>query len=380
LPLALVEPHLLEAKRQLSWTLAQGPLHVIALWELWLGLRAELRRRYKQQARKQQQLKLQAAAKAAGAGQRQEHKEAGEGEEDPEIVAATEAAVEAAAVGAGAASPAGLMLSFEADPLDPNASIKVHRGVRTRVLGRSAFLQPWHIVTLERALPEMQQDYDWVLLYSLKRHGAALVSLFERCRGHCQTLLVVQDEDGVVFGGFATDEWRNKGDAYFGDGQSFLFSFKGDRFAKYSWTRSNNYFQLSNLGGLAMGGGGHFGLMLDGELHRGSSDACATYGSHSLSGSKTFTITDVEVWGFRSPALYEPPPPRSCLTRAGSSLSGSGDGELVPSPTRMEHRAGSIGSSSGGNGRQRRAPRRVGLAESLSLNHDYMQHEGDRAV
>lgn len=76
------------------------------------------------------------------------------------------------------------------------------------------------------------QDYDWVLLYSLKRHGTSLVSLFERCRGHRFSLLVVQDEAGAVFGGYATDEWRNKGDAYYGDGQSFLWTFLGDRFTK----------------------------------------------------------------------------------------------------------------------------------------------------
>ena len=209
LPLALVEPHLLEAKRQLSWTLAQGPMHVIALWELWLGLRAELQRRYKQQhaKRQRQQQSQQAAAPKATAAVETKDAE-GADDDDPEVRAATEEA----------ASSAGALLGLglEADPLDPNVAIKAHRGVRTRVLGKSSILQPWHILALERALPEMNQDYDWVQLYSLKRHGAALFSLFERCRGHRFSLLVVQDEDGVVFGGFATDEWGNKGDAFYG--------------------------------------------------------------------------------------------------------------------------------------------------------------------
>jgi hypothetical protein len=47
---------------------------------------------------------------------------------------------------------------LEADLLDPNVAIKASRGgVRTRVIGRSAVLEPWHVLALERALPEMQQ-------------------------------------------------------------------------------------------------------------------------------------------------------------------------------------------------------------------------------
>lgn len=269
---------------------------------------------------------------------------------------------------------------MELDPLDANVTLKVHHGVRTRVIGRSAILEPWHVLALERALPEMQQDYDWVLLYSLKQHGASLISLFERCRGHSASLLVVKDEDGVVFGGYATDEWRNKEDAYYGDGQCFLFSFSGGRFAKYGWTHKNNYFQLGNARrGLAMGGGGHFGLMLDGELHRGSSDTCATFDNQPLAGRKTFSAADVEVWGFQSTTLCEAPSPSSCLPHLHTRIVSGSGGE--GSPTR--HRRGSSGSSGGngnGGGRQRHAPHRAGLAEHLRTTHDYTQQEGERAV
>lgn len=142
---------------------------------------------------------------------------------------------------------------------------------------------------------------------------------------------------------------------------------------------------LANLGGLAMGGGGHFGLMLDGELHRGSSGACATFGSQTLAGSKTFTIVDVEVWGFQSPALYEPPSPGGCLGGGGArsgSLSGS-EGDLVhlSSPRERRGSSNSHGGGGGSNGRARRAPHRVGLAESLSTSHDYVTRDaGERAV
>jgi hypothetical protein len=80
-----------------------------------------------------------------------------------------------------------------------------------------------------------------------------------------------------------------------GAGESFLFTFKDQRFMKYTWTRANSYFQLSNASGLAMGGGGHFGLYLDQDLYHGSSDTCSTFGSPSLSPGKLFEVVALEV-------------------------------------------------------------------------------------
>ena len=46
-----------------------------------------------------------------------------------------------------------------------------------------------------------------------------MYSIFERCRGHPYTLLVVQDNQGTVFGGFASDVWRDHKDQYYGSGR-----------------------------------------------------------------------------------------------------------------------------------------------------------------
>lgn len=153
LPLPLVEPHLLEAKRQLSWTLAQGPLHVTALWELWLGLRTELQRRYKEENSARERRQQQGASSSAAAAAGLEDDWEGKGRMAWE-----------ASLGSGAGSPVGGRLlqqqqqQLEVDPLDPSVAIKASRGgVRTRVIGRSAVLEPWQVLALERALPEMQQ-------------------------------------------------------------------------------------------------------------------------------------------------------------------------------------------------------------------------------
>lgn len=95
---------------------------------------------------------------------------------------------------------------------------------------------------------------------------------------------------GGVFGGFATRVWMEKGESYYGDGESFVWSLVGEVGAegeaplrKYAWSTENSYFQLStSKDGLAMGGGGSFALFVDPELLNGSSGACETFFSSPL--------------------------------------------------------------------------------------------------
>jgi hypothetical protein len=273
LPMEAVEPHTLEMKRQVSWALAQGPVTVQSLWELWLAVRAELRRRYREVHRGEEEAEEEEGRRRRKGGRQ---------EEDAEV---------------------DLACFLEADPKDDQVVYKVSKGVRSRMLGKSAIMAPWQVITLERSLPEEHQDRDWLLLYSLKKHGAAMHSIFERCKSHRYSLLCLSDSDGVVFGGMASEEWKDRKDRYFGSGESFLFSFKGDKFVKYTWTRSNSYFMLASHGiGLAMGGGQNFGLFVSPDLMHGSSDHCETFGSAALSRKKTFDVVNIEVWGFGAPA------------------------------------------------------------------------------
>jgi len=182
---------------------------------------------------------------------------------------------------------------------------KRHGGVETRLLTITDVLSDKEIGDLERALPETWQNYNWVQLYSMKRHGASLKTIFSRCWNHDTTLLLVLDQEGVAFGGFATEQWRDRGEHYFGSGESFLFTFRTGTITKYAWTRHNNYFQLANLRGIAFGGGGHFGLFLDADLSRGSTDWCRTFGSACLSNEKLFEVCHLEIWGFKTPNATE---------------------------------------------------------------------------
>jgi hypothetical protein len=326
LPMEAVEPHTLEMKRQVSWALAQGPVTVQSLWELWLAVRAELRRRYREVHRGEEEAEEEEGRRRRKGGRQ---------EEDAEV---------------------DLACFLEADPKDDQVVYKVSKGVRSRMLGKSAIMAPWQVITLERSLPEEHQDRDWLLLYSLKKHGAAMRSIFERCKSHRYSLLCLSDSDGVVFGGMASEEWKDRKDRYFGSGESFLFSFKGDKFVKYTWTRSNSYFMLASHGiGLAMGGGQNFGLFVGPDLMHGSSDHCETFGSAALSRKKTFDVVNIEVWGFGAPAGMD----------LGRETPGNGPANLRGVADLL--RSGSR--SHGGGVEEKERPR--GVAESLAEQRDY---------
>lgn len=75
----------------------------------------------------------------------------------------------------------------------------------------------------------------------------------------------------------------------------------------YRWSRVNNFFQLSSTSFFAMGGGGHFALWVDEDLHFGSTAECSTFqnepltcpmpGTDAEGGKPTeFEIVVLEVW------------------------------------------------------------------------------------
>jgi hypothetical protein len=68
----------------------------------------------------------------------------------------------------------------------------------------------------------------------------------------------------------------------------------------HRWSGANNYFMMSGSDCLAVGGGGAFGLYLDGDMMAGTSSACPTFNSPPLAAgdSTEFTCVSLEVWGF----------------------------------------------------------------------------------
>ena len=133
------------------------------------------------------------------------------------MLCAGEGAVSVAAAGA---SPAPSAPSFfdEADASAPSAL----------AAAASSILAPDQLAALAAELPRAVRGYGgrrWSLLFSLKRNGASLETLLRRAEHRRDTLLVVRDARGAVFGGFTPEPWqRVRG--YFGSGDSWVFTFE----------------------------------------------------------------------------------------------------------------------------------------------------------
>lgn len=124
------------------------------------------------------------------------------------------------------------------------------------------------------------------------------------------SVLVLEDRNGYVFGGFAPANWA-LGPNFFGDDSCFLFTLS-PRMRVYPSTGYNQHFQYLNLhqqtmpNGLAMGGQHQYcGLWIDAEYGKGhSSESCTTFVSYQqMSHTKEFHFRHMEVWG-----LGQPPP------------------------------------------------------------------------
>ena len=151
-----------------------------------------------------------------------------------------------------------------------------------------------HLVKLGKALPERCRLSDWELLYSTEQHGCSMRTCYDRIAGRRDTLLVILDSQGHIFGAYISEAWERR-NRYFGNGETFLYSVHPG-FARYDWTRVNDHFVLAAGDCIAFGGGGHFGLYLDASFEFGSSQESATFGNRGLAGSMHFKVVKVEVW------------------------------------------------------------------------------------
>ncbi|KAJ3657069.1 hypothetical protein Zmor_016101 [Zophobas morio] len=98
------------------------------------------------------------------------------------------------------------------------------------------------LLTLWSWLPVRITMYQPILLYTTEEHGCSLTTFYVRVEHHEPTLLMIKTCNNEVFGAYCSSRWgeRNQKDdrgnrqAYFGTGETFLFSLYPER-AKYQW-------------------------------------------------------------------------------------------------------------------------------------------------
>lgn len=216
----------------------------------------------------------------------------------------------------------------------------------------------------KRVLPPNLLFSKWKRLYSLVRDGDSFERMLDLVHGHSQTLLIIRASGGSlkneVFGGFTSSPWEkqrhhhhgshsvnsssccqssvasdstigtsytsNSTGGFFGSGLSSLFQLVpsskvtgvgsnsgGTQQQQYhhsdinvfKWTGKNDMVQVVDHDNhlIAMGGGGKeggFGLCIEDDFTRGSTNECDTFKNKrlTLDQREFFDILDVEIWGF----------------------------------------------------------------------------------
>ncbi|KAI3683354.1 hypothetical protein L1987_83857 [Smallanthus sonchifolius] len=170
----------------------------------------------------------------------------------------------------------------------------------------SSFISPELYQFFQVSLPNIVKGCRWVLLYSTLRHGISLRTLIRKSSdlsGPC--LLVTGDTQGAIFGGLLngplTPTPKRK---YQGTYETFVFTTLYGAPRLFRPTGANRYFYMCLNDLLALGGGGDFALRLDEDLLTGTSGRCDTFGNQCLAHNESFSVKNVELWGFAHSSRY----------------------------------------------------------------------------
>ncbi|XP_044267937.1 GTPase-activating protein skywalker isoform X4 [Tribolium madens] len=177
----------------------------------------------------------------------------------------------------------------------------------------SRILDHQDLLTLWSWLPVRITMYQPILLYTTEEHGCSLTTFYVRVEHHEPTLLMIKTCNNEVFGAYCSSRWgeRNQKDdrgnrqAYFGTGETFLFSLYPER-AKYQWVgiegdkvgHGAELFMAADAKMITIGGGEGQAIWMDENIRFGKTDRCQTFNNPPLCPSGDFEIRVLEVYGF----------------------------------------------------------------------------------
>ena len=149
-------------------------------------------------------------------------------------------------------------------------------------------------------LPYFHQYVSLNRLFSLSVDGSALKSLYKKCEGIKNSIIVVKDDEGNVFGGYASDVFYPSS-TFCGTPDSFLFTFyKGEKIIVYKSTEVNDHYMYCDNEQICFGNtDDDFSLSLRNNLLDGYSKKTSTYDNKPLNDKEKFVIVKLEVWGFK---------------------------------------------------------------------------------
>ena len=149
-------------------------------------------------------------------------------------------------------------------------------------------------------LPYFHQYVSLYRIFSLSVDGSALKSFYKKCEGIKNSILLIKDDEGNVFGAYASDVFYPSS-TFCGSPDSFLFTFyKEDKIHVYKATEVNDNYMYCDNEQVCFGNtDDYFSLSLKNNLLDGYSNTTTTYQNKPLNNKGKFVIVKLEVWGFK---------------------------------------------------------------------------------
>ena len=163
----------------------------------------------------------------------------------------------------------------------------------------SEIFTPIQLKELHSKLPYYHQYTNLRRVFSISVDGCAVSSFYDKCEEVNNSILVVKDEDGNIFGGYASEAWKPKF-TFFGTGECFLFTFyKENRITVFNSTGENDHYMYTDNDQICMGcSDDYFSLSLRNNFLDGYSKKTRTYNNECLNDKDKFTVVKLELWTF----------------------------------------------------------------------------------
>eukprot|EP00916_Digyalum_oweni_P014973 GHVL01024464.1.p2 GENE.GHVL01024464.1~~GHVL01024464.1.p2 ORF type:complete len:573 (+),score=77.35 GHVL01024464.1:2028-3746(+) len=178
--------------------------------------------------------------------------------------------------------------------------------------GAMTFLTDSLTSQLSGHLPPCLTFRNWRLVFCPKIHGISITTFYRLMEDVPSSVMVIEDSDGNVFGGFSSVTWHHSC-RYYGTGEVFVFKCSpnsdSDNHSEldaylnyivsvYTWSCKNEFYQYSDDSIIALGGGGSYALVVDSEFLRGSTSGCKTFDSPALGPKQDFLIKNIQFFTF----------------------------------------------------------------------------------
>jgi hypothetical protein len=179
---------------------------------------------------------------------------------------------------------------------DPNKPLKFLPGLDTE----SEILNKNQLKEIHCHLPYFHQYVNFYRIFSLSVDGSALKSFYKKCEGIRNSILVIKDDEGNVFGGYASDIFFPTS-TFRGSLDTFLFTFyKEDKIHVYKPTEQNDNYMFCDNEKVCFGNtDDYFSLELKNNLLDGITKTTTTFNNEPLTSKEKFVIFKLEVWGFK---------------------------------------------------------------------------------